>query len=81
LLFERTFLTATRGANVGVIDWHWMQIFPAFRSLDCKKLIPFDTSSAVRLHSPPSITPVEIMSRLFRNVRHHRFCRQQLAVA
>ena len=33
----------------------------------------FDTSAAVRLRSPLSIVPVEILFRLFRNVHHHRF--------
>src|SRR5258706_5955036 len=32
----------------------------------------FDTSSAVRLRSPLSTLPDGIMSRLFRNVHHHR---------
>jgi hypothetical protein len=35
----------------------------------------------VRLRSPLSITPDGIMSRLFRNVHHHGFWPQQLAVA
>ena len=33
----------------------------------------FDTSSAVRLRSPPSTIPDRIMSRLFRNVHHQDF--------
>jgi hypothetical protein len=37
------------------------------------RLIRFDTSSAVRLRSPLSILPVEILFQLFRNVHHHRF--------
>jgi len=32
----------------------------------------FDTSLAVRLRSPLSTLPDGIMSRLFRNVHHHR---------
>src|SRR5262249_22984420 len=41
----------------------------------------FDTSAAVRLRSPRSTVPAEILSRRFRNAHHHGFCPQQLAVA
>ena len=44
-------------------------------------LLGFRHVIAVRLRSPLSIIPAEISFRLFRNVHHHRFCRQQLAVA
>src|SRR5216684_7552038 len=37
------------------------------------RAVAFDTSSAVRLRSPLSIMPAEILFRLFRNVHHHRF--------
>jgi hypothetical protein len=33
----------------------------------------FDTSSTVRLRSPLSTLPAEILSRRFRNAHHHRF--------
>src|SRR5262249_15834637 len=41
----------------------------------------FDPSAAVRLRSPRSTVPAEILSRRFRNAHHHGFCPQQLAVA
>ena len=41
----------------------------------------FDISAAVRLRSPLSTVPAEILSRRFRNAHHHGFCPQQLAVA
>jgi hypothetical protein len=55
---------------------------PCLRRLFRHAAIPdFDTSAAVRLRSPLSTVPAEILSRRFRNAHHHGFCPQQLAVA
>jgi hypothetical protein len=58
---------------------------PSGRIIVIPRLIPgvgstpgFDTSSAVRLHSPPSTVPAGILSRRFRKAHHPGIWPQQL---